>query len=268
MDAISLGIACATRFQIMRHNYLARHPSATVEASRASKFIKYGETHIFDWQVTPLPTVTAYIDRDFDRIFEREDLEVAPAQGIVRNRRLHVEHNHAFSPLGRVTEADIDAQYSQARSKIEYLAGKFRRLLDKERGPLLYVVGYAPPTDEVGALLAALRKRAPQQQFHVAFIGKSDEPIRDLSVFGDCVSQFRERPYSSKPVEFQWQGDDASWDDALRMLAVKHRDRASGWRKLETYWSDLNLYEMPIWIRQPRKQWIAKRQKLRHRTVL
>jgi hypothetical protein len=170
IKAISLGCDCTTEFQIRRHN-------------RISRALEDDGTHIFDWQITPLSAVIAYIERDFTGIFEREDLVILPHR-VAYNRRFSVEHTHAFQPQYALTEADIDAQYAVARSKIDYLAEKFRRLLDKERGPLLYiahVVGYVPHSDEVGSLLAALRNRAPRQRFHIAFVGRSDKPFRDLS---------------------------------------------------------------------------------------
>ncbi len=243
MRAISLGNSCTTRFQITRHAYCAHHPGATVEAFRASKWLKHGETHIFDWQVTPLPAVTAYISRDFDGIFEREDLVIDPSCDAVRNRRFDVIHSHAFNADGTMlTEAGVDAQYARSRSKIEYLAAKFRRLLDRECGPFLYVVCYAPAENEVGDLLAALQKRAPQQDFHIAFVARAYEPARDLSMFGPCVSQFRVAADSGKAHAFDWEGHDESWDMALRKIGSISAAPLSGLRRI---WRKIG-YHLPM----------------------
>jgi hypothetical protein len=216
MPVISLGLSCTTKFQILRHSYFVRHPAATMDDFRASEpFIHLG-THIFDWQVTPLPAVTAYIDRDFVGIFERENLVVDERLGIARNNRFDVIHTHAFHPLGTLTEADIDAQYPVARCKIEYLAAKFRRLLDRERGEVLFIASHIPPADEVERLIGALSRRAPRLRYRLAFVGKSDASIHDLSALG--VRRFIVNADAGKPSELAWEGDDSSWETVLREL--------------------------------------------------
>jgi hypothetical protein len=173
-DVVSLGSYCATKFQLSRHAYLQRNPQASVQEVRVALFSSagIGETHIFDWQVTPFSAVINYIERDFRGLFDRSDLEIDPKFGVARNRLLGVLHSHAFHASGeKLTDADIDAQYEEARSKIDYLAQKFRRLLERT-GPILYVASVIPSADEVRRFIRAMEVWAPGQRYHVAFVGR------------------------------------------------------------------------------------------------
>jgi hypothetical protein len=269
-NAVSLGITCSTKFQILRHNYCAEHPGATIEDVRNSLSMHRRDTHIFDWQITPFASVAAYIERDFVGIFERDDLEIYEPDGVARNRRFDVIHTHAFHPQGTLTEADIDAQYPMARSKIDYLAGKFRGLLDRERGPILYIAGNIPPAGEVARFISVLKHRAPRQRYHLAFIGKSGVSLEhDLSEFGDRISQFVVNAASGKSAEYQWEGDDETWEMALRTLAanaricpqpnrlLRHRMRLrTRWTRFYPGWFRRTL----PWLR-PRTRWMQLRQR-------
>jgi hypothetical protein len=67
---ISLGHNCVTKFQIARHFYFRKFPAGSMADFRnqvvnpADRSMQF-DTNIFDWQVTPVPAVTAYISRDF-----------------------------------------------------------------------------------------------------------------------------------------------------------------------------------------------------------
>jgi hypothetical protein len=218
-EVFSLGSYCATKFQLSRHAYLQRNPQASLQEVRAALFSSagIGETHIFDWQVTPFSAVIDYIERDFRGVFDRSDLEIDPQFGVARNRLLGVLHSHAFHASGeKLTDADIDAQYDEARSKIDYLAQKFRWLLERT-GPILYVASVIPSADEVRRFIRAMEVSAPGQRYHVAFVGRpSMDPEHDLSEFGPMVSrQFVALP--RKPPDTEWEGDDETWEAALRI---------------------------------------------------
>lgn len=217
IKAVSLGASCTTKLQILRHN-----AGLSAKEFRARYSLR-DDTHIFDWQVTPLSAVTAYIDRDFRGIFEQDDLEIRD-DGKLWNRRFDVGHWH------------VSPDYDQARSKIEHLAGKFRRVLMLP-GPILYIVSDTPPAAEVAALLRVLGDR---QHFHIAFIGSRID--RDYAVFGSRVSQFQ-------VVETDtWEGDDEGWTVALNQLALRFPG---------TYERPEKVRSLPIWMRQPRKAFKA-----------
>jgi hypothetical protein len=201
---ISLGSACTTKFQIART--LPQYDDGT---------------NIFDWQVTPCWATAAYIESDFDGIFEREDLEVENRHGSARNRKFDVLHSHAFCATGeRLTEVDIDAQYPEARNKIDYLAAKFRKIF-ADCGPVLYVMCAIPPADEVAKLIRAIKRRASSQLFHLACVGMTGvNHDHDLSEFGGSVSRAFVNLPSKKSADRQWEGDDETWESVLLALTA------------------------------------------------
>lgn len=147
---------------------------------------------IFDWQMTPLATIHAYLDNDFRGLFERTDLEVR--KGIVWNGRFNTSHMHEF-PRGLLPE-DLDRHYPDAHARHVHLCKRTRAAFHSRRR--LLIVYSAPATpDEIDGLRAHLRTYAPKQRFHL--IGET----------ADCADG------SEWPAVDAWRGSTAAWDRLL-----------------------------------------------------
>lgn len=107
---VSLGPSCEVRWQLNR--LLAMDPPGD----------------IFDYQITPLPALFAWLERDFEGVFELEDLFIAPPHS-ADHRALKTEHPHVFHPAGDVlTDAELVKQYPAARLAFERRAARWRAM--------------------------------------------------------------------------------------------------------------------------------------------
>lgn len=107
---VSLGPSCEVRWQLNR--LLGVGPPGD----------------IFDYQITPLPALFAWLERDFEGVFELEDLVIAPPKS-ADHRALKTEHPHVFHPAGDVlTDAELVKQYPAARLSFERRAARWRAM--------------------------------------------------------------------------------------------------------------------------------------------
>lgn len=220
LEPISLGGACATKFQACRTLYLRAYPQGSVERLREALLYKMVADvftrHVFDWQITPYAALLAYLEQDFAGVFEREDLFVDD-DGIVVHRRLGTRHPHDFhGDAGPMTPAALDAQYPAARAKFAHLAVKFLDHL-RQPGPFLYICSGAPDRSQAVRLIAQLSRHAGHQ-FQLLFVmpGPADA-LAGLDPRAACVVQ---QPGVDKPPTQQWEGDDGDWDRIFSGLDV------------------------------------------------
>lgn len=173
--AISFGQQCRPRYQLKR----------VFRAACASG--------VFDWQITPAPTVLAYLAEDFSGMFELDDLYVNPATGFVTHRTFGTVHQHEF-PEG-VTDETLTMYYDRSRRRHDYLCSKLRRLLSGTH-PLLIAV--APNRDgfDIRLLDEALTRFNPRGTFHLL-----------------------QEPEGGGTGE-DWRGSNEIWDVALRPYTV------------------------------------------------
>jgi len=188
MLPISLGQTCRPRFQILRWIYASRFPDRSIEQFRTDIYVKSPDAHVlpkypFDWQITAPETVCEWLERDFQGIFELADLE--PDEG---NRAKH-KHFPAFFPH-HFHSADLAAEYSEARARIEAVSTRFRALTTAHQPA--YVI-WAPDVsaDTLDRLKRALKRYADGP----LFVGPDS--------------------HAGKPPEYQWEGDDEAWAEAL-----------------------------------------------------
>jgi hypothetical protein len=117
-------------------------------------------------------------------------------------------------PKGRLTEALVDAQYPDFRSKYEFLAQRFRDLLGTP-GSYLYIYREIVTQTDARRLAALLGARSPEHRFQFLFVdvkGAVNQVLTDVGVPtvkgwlpADC----------DKAADRQWEGPDAAWDAVL-----------------------------------------------------
>jgi hypothetical protein len=228
-EPISLGYSCEVKYQLSRALFSRKYPEASdFELRRMLLTPEYGqqnfERHIFDWQITPFPAVLEYLERDFEGVFERDDLRIE--DGEVVHRRLMTRHPHDFGRReGPLDDAAIDAGYANARAKFDHLAAKFLAHLGRP-GPFLYVFKDIRIYDEAVRLSALLRKHNRDHAFKLLFIGYEGEDQMLAALENDVFKGWI--PHASgKPAGREWEGHDASWDRILAgwRLAVHGGDR-------------------------------------------
>jgi hypothetical protein len=230
-EPISLGYSCEAKYQIARVAKGRLHPKQSEMAFRFA--ISQGDHassvygwRLFDWQNTPLETVCDYIERDFEGVFEREDFEATfdygvPADGGAVNARFETVYIREFFPVdpavGRITKAQIQEHYPSARRRFEDLVSDFRTLLTLP-GPYLYTIAHPtyPEASTLNRLIGLLSSRSPDHQFQLLVVGRYGHDS-DLSALGNRVAKAWRRPVNpdDKPPHLAWEGDDASWDEAL-----------------------------------------------------
>jgi len=172
------------------------------------------DTHIFDWQITPVSSVCEYIESDFTGIFEREDLELTGDINHVKNRRFGTYHPHLFHPPnGVMTQELLNAQYAEAKSKMDWLSSKFQANL-RLKQTILYLLYHTTIPNDSCQLINIFTKKSTGR-FHVVFAGV--EAI-DTSIFGSAASSIVMPERVHKPEERRWEGDDNDWDRLFEIL--------------------------------------------------
>jgi hypothetical protein len=231
-EPISLGYACEVKYQLSRALFRRKFPQGQeLDLRRMLLTNEYGqrnfERHVFDWQITPFTAVLEYLERDFEGVFEREDLFLN-ADGEVEHRRLGTRHPHDFRPMGGLTADSIDLGYADARSKFDHLARKFLAHLEQP-GPFLYVFREVRVYDEAVRLIDLLKRRNPAHEVKILFVGAPGETDQWMTALDGTVFKAWIPLTADKPADRQWEGQDAGWDAALEdwRLTIHGGDRIS-----------------------------------------
>lgn len=221
LEPISLGFACDTKYQVSRNLFFRRRPDATDADFRNALFRSDGQPspfrrHIFDWAITPRPAVFAYLERDFEGVFERADLEIGPDGRTVTHRELGTAFPHDFhgGSDGILTEAMLDDQYPAFRAKHEFLAQRFRDLLASP-GPYLYVYREIVTQADARRLADLLRARSPEHRFELLFVDVEGAVNQVLTEVGVPTAKGWIPRGCDKPEDRVWEGPDAPWDEIL-----------------------------------------------------
>jgi hypothetical protein len=234
-EPISLGSACEAKFQICRNlykNYYSRKSEAglRIQMMPPERGQRAYGWHAFDWQRTPFSSMLAWLERDFNCVFEREDLSTEGA--FVTHRQWDTEHSHQFETFqGDWREQDLDAAYPTARRRFDKRVEQFREILTKP-GPYLYVwtasyyVGTdrLPPADEVRRLLTVLGAGSKDHQFHLLMVGNPGKDA-DYSGLEDKVSKALRIENADKAPAMTWEGNDARWAEILAPFRLTLHDR-------------------------------------------
>jgi hypothetical protein len=216
---ISLGERCEVKFQISRHLYFRKFPERSEAAFRLTLMGATLGAHmfgwrLFDWQTVSIESICVYLERDFEGVFEREDLIVVNNE--VVHKRLHTNHMHEFENIrrdGLVLPEMIDSSYPNVRRKFERLVDKFREHLNTP-GDFLYVCTDIQPEAQMRRMIDLLQARNPEHRFHLLLVPYEDQD-EDLSVLGGKVTIAKRPRQNTKAAGMTWEGDDAAWDAAL-----------------------------------------------------
>jgi hypothetical protein len=128
---------------------------------------------LFNFQITPLPSLREYFARDFHGMLERADLNYV--NGTVQNMRFGTAHPHQFLN-------GIDQDYAAVRERHDYLCAKMRRLLNAPR-PLLLIAhshDVSATGKEIDAMLRAYNPRLDYQLICVPDAVRDQQLWRDL----------------------------------------------------------------------------------------
>lgn len=221
LEPISLGYSCDVKYQISRNLYFRWFPDHTETQFRNMLFRWLEQPtrfrrHIFDWMIAPFPAVCAYLERDFQGVFERADLELYEDGRKVRHRELLTIHPHDFrpGPDGLYTAALIDQQYPAGRAKFDYLAERFRRHLSTP-GPYLYVFKEIRALQDIQRLRDLLSARSDAHLFQLLLVdnrGAVNQVLNEMR--GQAVKGWLPGG-CDKALDRRWEGDDAAWDAIL-----------------------------------------------------
>ena len=226
LEPISLGYACDIKYQVSRNLYFRRQPEASETDFRNALFRWQGQAspfrrHIFDWAITPLPAVFAYLERDFQGVFERADLEVGPGGSPVVHRDLKTAFPHDFhgGEDGVITEAMLDEQHPAFRSKYEFLAQRFRDHL-RTPGPYLYVYREIVPRADAQRLAGLLAAGSPEHRFQLLFVDVEGAVNQVLSSVDVPTFKGWLPPGCDKPADRVWEGPDEPWNQILSRFDI------------------------------------------------
>jgi hypothetical protein len=214
----SLGQTLESRFQIVRHLFSRLYPDEPENVVRWCVFDPEAASYvfepgIFDRQITPPDAVCAYLEYDFQHIFDLEDLEVTHDGLELINRRLRTTHPGLVPFSGDVLTLDgLRVGYESAKRTMDALAADFRARLGSPE-PRLYVLSEAPSPDSAERLIAILRARAAHP-FRL-LIHTRDSGAAALIPRWPEIDIHLAPAAIGKPAAQSWEGDDADWDRAL-----------------------------------------------------
>lgn len=115
---------------------------------------------VFDWQVTPVPAVAEYIRRDFNGLFERDDLHVV--DGVVFNKRFGTSHMHEFPK--DIAENTLDALYAKAREGHDIWCAVSRMALNNDLSTL-FVLARPVSAGDMAEISGLIEKARPGRRF-------------------------------------------------------------------------------------------------------
>lgn len=129
---------------------------------------------LFNFQITPLPSLREYFARDFHGMLERADLRCV--NGAVQNMKFGTVHPHQFLN-------GIDQGYAAARERHDYLCAKMRRLLNVPRPVLLITHSHdiSATGKEVDAMLRAYNPHLDYQLICVP------DAVRDQQLWSNLL---------------------------------------------------------------------------------
>jgi hypothetical protein len=234
-EPFNLGGACETKFQICRklsRDYFNKDSKTALRLQLAPPergWRTFGWS-VFDWERMPFSALLAYLERDFEGVFERADLELASEY--VMHKTLETEHSHLLEGYrADWTEDNLDSTFPAAQRAFNRRAKEFREHLLRP-GPFLYIWSAGPfpqtltlpPIAQVERLLELLRAKSPDHKFHLLLVGSEGDKADYSSLDGLVTKAFRKSD-PEKPPNRDWEGNDDAWDLVLAPYRFTFHDR-------------------------------------------
>lgn len=221
---ISLGYACQTKFQIARALNARDMPGHSemrlrLEMTPPGRGARHFGWDVFDWLGVSLAAVTDYIAREFQGVYERDDLIIE--DDIVYHRQYRTVHDHDYEAMreqnGVLSPERLDAAYPSERKKFDARAAAFLQRLHTP-GDFLYIHENKvfPSAAQIQALLGLLTARSPDHRVHLLLIGQDTPP----DYASPAVTTAQGAAESGKPKGREWEGEDDSWANALQGFAL------------------------------------------------
>ena len=220
--AVSLGLYCQSRHNISRVLWERR----THRAEQGEDFDLNGKTtedydfgsFAFDWCISNPAGIRKCLAKDFEGMFELENLTIANHPELKPSARDAFSgffYPHAFSRPreGRLTLQRVAAQYDLAREKHDHVIGKTRKLLNSDLNILFVFSGTVGPK-VLANLIGSLDART--RNYRILYCGWAD----DRQIIDVDAEEFGGR-LISRPIEhLPHPGDPASWDRAFEGLEI------------------------------------------------
>jgi hypothetical protein len=231
---IAIGSTCEAKFQICRKLYASFYGKKSeagfrVQMMPPERGRRHYGWHVFDWQRVPFANMLDWLEGDFERVLEREDLRI---DGAFILHRTGTEHSHQFHGFTTDwTEEDLDRAYPAIRRNLDKCIVEFRQLLARP-GPYLYVwtasyydhTDFAPSPDQVRRLLDLLASGSPEHQFHLLIVANPGKGA-DYGGLEDRVTLAYRTDETDKNLTMAWEGNDVAWNAILEPFTLTMHDR-------------------------------------------
>jgi len=217
LEMISLGLNC----EVAKNINLWR--DTELNDAEVNQFIEpaINGGQFFDWNISSLSAVLKCISKDFDDVLLKTNIRVREEKtgtfNYIDDIGTGIRFHHLFSRINDITtEAIVEQEYDQKKSKVDYLVRKFldSYLLTQ---PVFYLRRGDDSFAELKLLCDAIRKRRHGRPFFVVSIRADSlrEDAENLLV--------HHMPYTGV-----WSGDPNAWRDLflkLRAISVFSEQR-------------------------------------------
>ena len=158
-DLISLGSVCEVAYQIKLHT-------------------DKDESDYFDWLITPIAAVVFALERNFEGMFDLNDLEIFANGEAVHNKKTGIMYLHTF-PLSedRLVLPNFRDLYPDASSKFLHFRRKFLALKDRN-DPVTFIRRDVSP-EEASLLCETIRRNFSKLKFRLIAVNVPGEYPND-----------------------------------------------------------------------------------------
>lgn len=229
-----LGGQCVVRHQTLRHMFYRFQPNACADEFHQYYIGKSSRirlpSQIFDWQITPASAVMDYFSKNFEGVFELDDLLIDDTQtgtqdvqegNQIRHRILETLHPHQFPHTAVYTRDALQQFYPEARQKFEFLSRRARRTLSSD-GPILFVWENGQAEQSIRELVDLISKHRSGKPFHVAVV--VDNEKESHIDFGPHVTIHSFKTHGNLIDNSWWKGVDEQWEKMFNLYDLEQAD--------------------------------------------
>lgn len=211
--AISLGMNCQSRYNILRTIYLRENNSLDgfVLGVGVKSPNDYG-TFFFDWCITPISSLIFILENEFSNVLEYNNLEIKAG---VLDKETGCLYPHFIPGISsnELTEDILYNEYPVISKKYQYLIQK--TLLEmKSQNRKLYVLNGNQKNEDIFRLVSVLKKYSTNfMLLYAPYKNKPnyDELQKDFLTESLNFDKLLVRPIDHAP----YPGNFSSWDEAF-----------------------------------------------------